>query len=413
MASPAEGITGGLPDDKTTTRRSGHAVAMRTTAAEQLLVNFFYAHPVGHAVEALHYCLGYHAADPEREIAVALNAATATRLADFCPFVSSVYAIAHPFGMGCTDSRSRLANVPRRWDWVVDDARRGQAFQLRQFRGMGDYYAASDEHLIATRGRTVAGARPPAYLPHQQLRLELPDAARAAARARMVDGEGVPWIAIMPAGSGERALYPSLASWCSLLDALHEAMPTTRLALVGKLFGNHRLSLTTLDTDEAAALLAHPAKPLDCFDDDLAEQLAIVEASDVFLSPHTGFGFAALAVATPWLTISGGRWFEWFFNRVPFRSIIPDTERYPCFTQFAPLPIVDDGDDGPRTPSMSRARILDDLDAIVDAAIELIAGGVIYEEALKEYFQALRRAHPGDASTIVAIDDVHADYVGM
>ena len=25
---------------------------------ERLLVNFFYAHPVGHAVEALHYCLG-------------------------------------------------------------------------------------------------------------------------------------------------------------------------------------------------------------------------------------------------------------------------------------------------------------------------------------------------------------------
>ena len=46
---------------------------------------------------------------------------------------------------------------------------------------------------------------------------------------------------------------------------------------------------------------------------------------------------AALAVGTPWLAISGGRWFEYFFNRVPFRSIIPDTERYPCFTQLAPL----------------------------------------------------------------------------
>jgi hypothetical protein len=27
--------------------------------AERVLVNFVYAHPVGHAVEALHYCLGY------------------------------------------------------------------------------------------------------------------------------------------------------------------------------------------------------------------------------------------------------------------------------------------------------------------------------------------------------------------
>jgi hypothetical protein len=31
------------------------------------LVNFFSAHPVGHAVEALHYVNGRHVADPELE----------------------------------------------------------------------------------------------------------------------------------------------------------------------------------------------------------------------------------------------------------------------------------------------------------------------------------------------------------
>jgi len=45
-------------------------------AFDRALVNFFYAHPVGHAVEALHYCLGHYAAVPEREIAVVLNAAS-------------------------------------------------------------------------------------------------------------------------------------------------------------------------------------------------------------------------------------------------------------------------------------------------------------------------------------------------
>jgi hypothetical protein len=54
-------------------------------------VNFFYAHPVGHAVEALHYCLGHHAAAPDREIAVVLNAASAVELARFCPFVHRAY----------------------------------------------------------------------------------------------------------------------------------------------------------------------------------------------------------------------------------------------------------------------------------------------------------------------------------
>lgn len=61
--------------------------------AERLLVNFFYANPVGHAVEALHYCLGHHSADPTREVSVVLNAGTAVELAGFCPFVSHAFAI--------------------------------------------------------------------------------------------------------------------------------------------------------------------------------------------------------------------------------------------------------------------------------------------------------------------------------
>jgi hypothetical protein len=178
---------------------------------ERLLVNFFYAQPVGHAVEALHYCLGHHAADPEREISVALNAATAHELAGFCPFVETAYAIDHPFLEPCPDSVARLAPIPRHWDWVLDDFRRHQDLQLATFSGMRDYYAASDRHLIAARSRSVVSAPPAGYVPHSRLRFELPADARTAARRRL-DGDAAEWIAVMPAGSSERALYPSLAS---------------------------------------------------------------------------------------------------------------------------------------------------------------------------------------------------------
>lgn len=338
---------------------------------ERLLVNFFYAQPVGHAVEALRYCLGHHAADPEREISLALNAATAVRLADFCPFVAACHPIAHPMLEAPADSAAALAGVPREWDWVLDDGRRHQDVQLAMFPGLGAYYEASDRHLAGRRG--VAGAHPAGYVPHQPLRFELPAAARAAAARRMA-GER-PWIAVMPAGSSERALYPSVASWRLILDALAEAFPAARFALVGKLRRDERTA-TSMESAEAAELLAHRTRPLDAFDVDLDEQLTIVDACDVFLSPHTGFGLAALAVGTPWLAISGGRWFEYFFNGVPFRSVIPDVERYPCFTQFVAPALADDGEDGPRTPSMSRARIRDDLDAIVAAAGELLDGSL-------------------------------------
>jgi len=186
--------------------------------------------------------------------------------------------------------------------------------------------------------------------------------------------------------------------------------PDARFALVGKL-GRDRHTSTSFSAAEHAALLAHPSRPLDCFDVDLAEQLAVVEACDVFLAPHTGFGLAALAVATPWLALSGGRWFEYFFNRVPFRSIVPDTDRYSCFSQFDAAGARRRRRRRPRVASMSHARIRDDLDAIA-AAAELAAGTVAHEDALADYFAALLRAHQGDASAIWSIDGVHAEYLG-
>jgi hypothetical protein len=68
-------------------------------------------------------------------------------------------------------------------------------------------------------------------------------------------------------------------------------------------------------------------------------------------------------------------------------------------------------EDGPRVPSMSRARIRDDRDAIVAAAVELCAAAVTYDDALADYFHALLRAHGGDPSAIWSIDGVHTRYV--
>jgi hypothetical protein len=334
-----------------------------------ILVNFFYAQPVGHAVEALHYAHGHHAADPSRPVSVALNAATAVELADLCPFVERAYAIDHPFLEPAT--RSDLSVLPREWDWVLDDPRRHQAFQTDTFAGMRDYYAASDAHLTAARARTIAGPGRCEYLPHQPLRFDLAPAPL----------EGGPWIAVMPAGSSEPALYPSLRSWELILEHLPEA----RIALIGKT-GATSFDLQALRPDLSAVDLP------------ITQQLAIVKACDLFLSPHTGFGLAALATGTPWLTISGGRWFEYYFNHVPFRSILPDVERYPAFSQFEPA-LIHDG----RTPSMSDARIRDDLDRITHAAGELLTGAVTYEDALRDYFRELRAT----TDQLWSIDGVH------
>src|SRR6187397_1137162 len=117
--------------------------------SRSLLVNFWYAHPVGHAIEALRYCLGYHAADPGLRISLLLNAATATELGGFCPFVERTYA-APP-----------LDGVPPDWDWIVEDARARQPGHER-IPGLTEHYAASDRHFRARLGHGAAGAEPPA-----------------------------------------------------------------------------------------------------------------------------------------------------------------------------------------------------------------------------------------------------------
>ena len=126
----------------------GHPATPDGESRDRLLVNFFYAPPVGHAVEALHYCLGHHLAHPEREISVVLNAASAVELAGFCPFVSEAFAVDHPLLEPCPDSAERQAAIPRRWDWVLDDHRRHQQLQLELFPGLRDYFPA----LVAAQG---------------------------------------------------------------------------------------------------------------------------------------------------------------------------------------------------------------------------------------------------------------------
>jgi hypothetical protein len=364
----------------------------------RLLVNFFYAQPVGHAVEALYHCGGYHAADPSLEIHLALNAATATELAALCPFVTETYAIRHPFLEPCADSDARVAGLPREWEWIADDGRRHQPFQLDLFPGMRDYYAATDRRLAASMRRGPISYPPPPYARHTPLRLRPPPSS----------GPGDGGIAVMPAGSGDRSLYPSRASWDLVLDALHEAFPDRPLVLVGRRARDERTS-TSMRGEELEALLAHPSRPADLLDAPLLEQLAAVQRCGVFVAPHTGFGMAALAVGTPWLAISGGRWFEFFFNHVPFRSIVPDTSRFPAYTTFEAPPEVED--DGPRTASMTRARIAGDLPRIVAAARELLGGELDYERALREYFADLAAAFGGDTSAIWSLDAVHADYL--
>ena len=143
------------------------------TLPRSLLVNFWYAHPVGHAVEALRYCLGY--AGDELEASLLLNGATAIELGSCAPFVRETYSVDYVDFLGRTgDPDAALAHVPRDWDYVLDDQRSRQPDQLELAPGVRAYYQAAYRHFRARIRHGTAGSEPPEYVPNRQLRLELP-----------------------------------------------------------------------------------------------------------------------------------------------------------------------------------------------------------------------------------------------
>jgi hypothetical protein len=374
--------------------------------AESLLVNYWYAPPVGHAIEALRYCLGYKAATPDMRVSVLLNEAAPVELARCCPFVDEVYAVPYRgFLVPDGDPVAALAAAPRGWDWVLDNHREMQE-DHDAFRGFRAFYDAAREHFQPRLGRHWTGGEPPAYLPHEQL----PEAARASAERTL---RGRPAISVVLAGSSaERHLYPSASSWQLILDALVRQHPGVAICLIGKL-GEDGRTTSRVGRAELERLKRAVPAAIDCFDRPLLEQLAIVEASDLHVSPHSGFGFAAAAVGTPWLSISGGRWHEYFFNGIPFYAVLPDTDRYPCFDWAGPLPLLeaDEDGEGPRTPSMSAARIQDDLPELLHGAKLLIERRLSYEDALGDYFPRLLAAYKGDRPRVFSFDGIDAAYL--
>jgi hypothetical protein len=363
-------------------------------------------------VEALRTCLGYAAGTPGLPVSLVVNGATAVELAGCCPFVEATYPIAfHDFGATSASPRRALRGVPRDWDYVVEHPEIDSPSHAT-FTGFRRYAAASRAHFRARLARTPAGSEPPAYVPHQRLRLELPADARARASALLAGHRA---ICVLPAGSSQRtALYPSLTSWRLVLDAIAERHPAHRVCFIGRHADGSGRTASGYTWGDVAGLGGRFAGVVDLFDLPLLNQLAVVEASDLLLSPHSGFGFAAVAVGTPWLTISGGDWHEAFFNGVPFHSVLPDPERYgPCFVWSQTLPIVpaDDDGEGERTTTMCAARIREDLDEIVNAATRLIEGRVDYEEALAAYFPRLLACYGGDRSRVYSFDAVHETYL--
>jgi len=381
-----------------------------------VLVNFVYCPPIGHAIEALHYCHGYHHADPGLRIGLVLSADTPTELAALCPYVRDVYPVQVDVFDSGHDPAGVLDAVPVGWDWVVDDDRGHQTRQRMAFPGLARYYDHARARFTAA-GSIIgtAGAAPPRYSPGAAFRLPLPGGARTEAERLLGDArpgsreQPGPRIAVLPAGSGPRGSYPSLRSWRLVFSALAGRWPEAVFCLVGKYRRDGRTT-TSFGRAELGELRDLVPATVEAVDLPVIDQLATVAACDVLVSPHSGFGMAALAVGTPWLSIAGNRWPEYYFNGVPFYSVLPDLRRFPAFGAFGPDPEPVD-DDGPRAPSMCYERVHGDLAEIVAAVARLVERRWPFETAMADHVARMSALRPGREDLLWSVDSIHTRHL--
>jgi hypothetical protein len=248
-------------------------------------------------------------------------------------------------------------------------------------------------------------------VPEHPLRLTPPEDARA--EAARITGDAPVVFTVMLSGGGEKMRYPSVESWGLILHAMREQWPDAVMVVLGWNGGGggpHTPGGSALSGPAVTALLAEVGA-VDGYDLPLLTQLALVERSGLFLSPHTGFGFLASCVETPWLTLSGGPWYEYFHNGTPFHSLLPETRKFSAFLGLYGPVTWEDHDGVQRDQSMLRERVEGVVPELLDAAKSLLSKERSYEECLADYFPRLLYALHNQRDWLTSWGDIHHRYL--
>jgi len=316
--------------------------------ARTLLLNWVYYNPVGHVVEGLKIARGYRAANPGIEVHLMVNAAAPVELAERAPWVSAAFAI-DPEEVTARGRRARcLRGVPERWDWIVYDDR-AEKRPEGHHDWLVDYHAWCTRNLRATRWQGGAEQRfvrdpppeQPAYSFDEPIEIRPPaDAARWAGRFRH-DG---PLVAILPCGSWPAPWFPTVDAWDRIVGAVFDAFPGVRVVVTGTSARRAgRTTSTAFGPMELDTLLGRRPRLEHAWDVGLWRQVALLRRASVLVAPHTGFGFLAPAVGTPWLTVSGAT------GRSSSSTACPSTRSCPTAPCIPATP-------GGSCPAASRAR---------------------------------------------------------
>lgn len=292
---------------------------------QSLLVNWVTFSPVGHAIEAFKIANAW-STQTNLEISVALNHKSPVELAECLDWVKRVYPIVlNEFETERTPSAT-LNAIPRRWDYVFTDPR---ISENSDWPALDRFHNAFRKHVQVSHvntGNDCQGFPTPKATP---LKLVLPESSKRFARDFVNADVPVRISLLFGTGTGSGCRNPPLSFWQELIRSLIKHFGDIEIILIGAL-GAERTRTLNVNVEALRSIENTFPQVRNAFDLGLLNQLAIAELCQLHISPHTGMSTAIQCVGTPWLVLSGGEYWEYVFNGVPFVCIYPHCSHYPC-----------------------------------------------------------------------------------
>lgn len=359
---------------------------------KRLLLNWVYYRPVGHAIEALKMAKGYALANKDIDVYLLLNSDTPVELANTCAWIKKTYAISLKEVFEDGKEASCLKKIPKKWDHISTTNRARHLVKGRDWDELVKTQEILDTFLTAKIAKVYVcnGMHGDSILPiiaNPKVTLPIPD--NASVFAKKFSHRGAT-IAVMLGGSAGLKQSPSVEMWLKICQSLYKSIPNLKIYFTGVSKSiDGRTSTAGFTLEDVNFLISKLPNAESVYDVGMWNQIAFIKQCDVFLSPHTGFGFIPPLVGTKWLEIGTCPWPAYLLNDLPFYSVLPNCGSYPsgsnkengCGKLLA---------EGKQSLCVSDDLLKEKIPEIVKGANLLLDKEFTYEEALHLHLRKIK-----------------------
>ena len=286
--------------------------------------------PLGIWLKLLQVAANYYSANPKLEIHVLVNSKIPFVIGNYCEFISKVHPVQVQLdGFNLTSFKDieqyefEYVIFPKRFKYTPQDFPEPllkanhflqDYFKPKIWGGYNDTPSLDETALQEN--------------PYSGFKIKIP---KDKITYNLTDTSGAPIFSVILKGASKQTKWPSLKTWKIILLHIKKKYPEALFLITGVLeaHGDIHNSNSQLKNKIDTFITSIPGA-INCYDIGLENQLSIIQNSNVFIAPHTGFAFLAPCLGTPWLALSGGEWAEEMPAQIPFYSVLPGCKKYPC-----------------------------------------------------------------------------------